>query len=242
MAHPNTDIINRLQKDILSLQGFKSTLNINEVDFGLGIIKNAFPNKIFPTGAVHELISSGPEDGAATCGFVAGLLSSLLNKKGAAIWISQSLKIYPPALKLFGIDPDKIIFIRPKEKEMLWVMEEALKCDGLSAVIGEIPELNFTASRRLQLAVEKSRVTGFILRNDPKVINTTTCVTRWKITSISSQFSGDMPGVGFPRWNVELLKVRNGTPGKWQIEFSGRRFKLLSKLTAITLENQKKTA
>ncbi|GAC1384557.1 MAG: ImuA family protein [Ginsengibacter sp.] len=242
MAHPNTDIIQRLQKDILSLQGFKTAYNNSDIDTGLGIIKNAFPNKIFPTGVVHELISSGPEDAAVTCGFVAGLLSSLLNKKGAAIWISQSLKIYPPALKLFGIDPDKIIFILPKEKEMLWVMEEALKCDGLSAVIGEIPELNFTASRRLQLAVEKSRVTGFILRNDPKLINTTTCVTRWKITSMSSQFSGDMPGVGSPSWNVELLKVRNGTPGKWQIEFSGGRFKLLSKLTAITLENQKKTA
>ena len=29
-----------------------------------------------------------------------------------------------------------------------------------------------------------------------------------------------MPGVGFPRWNVELLKVRNGKPGSWQLEWS----------------------
>ena len=38
---------------------------------------------------------------------------------------------------------------------MLWVIEEALKCEGLAAVIGEIKELSFTQSRRLQLAVEK---------------------------------------------------------------------------------------
>jgi hypothetical protein len=33
-----------------------------------------------------------------------------------------------------------------------------------------------------------------------------------------------MPGVGFPGWNVELLKVRNGKPGSWQIEWAESRF------------------
>ena len=242
MGHTKADIITQLQKDIFSLQGFKTTVNSNAVDTGLGIIKNAFPNKIFPLGAVHEFISAGPEDAAATCGFVSDLLSSLINKNGAAIWISTRRNIFPPALSLFGIAPEKIIFIHPKkENEMLWVMEEALKCNGLSAVIGEIPKLSFTASRRLQLAVEKSRVTGFVLRNDPREINTTTCVTRWKITSLPSQLANNMSVVGFPLWNVKLLKVRNGTPGEWQIEFSGARFRHLSKLKAISLEQQKKT-
>ena len=33
-----------------------------------------------------------------------------------------------------------------------------------------------------------------------------------------------MPGVGFPRWQVDLLKVRNGNPGSWTVEWSKRRF------------------
>jgi protein ImuA len=33
-----------------------------------------------------------------------------------------------------------------------------------------------------------------------------------------------MPGVGFPRWNVQLLKVRNGKPGAWQLEWEGGQF------------------
>jgi len=41
-------------------------------------------------------------------------------------------------------------------------MEEALKCESLSAVIAETPEISFTVSRRLQLAVEQNRVTSFI--------------------------------------------------------------------------------
>jgi protein ImuA len=92
-------------------------------------------------------------------------------------------------------------------------MKEALKCNGLSAMIGEMPELSFTTSKCLQLAVIQSQVTGFILRNNPRSTNTTTCVTRWEITSLPNEPADNMPGLGSPRWNVELLKVRNGTPG-----------------------------
>jgi protein ImuA len=26
--------------------------------------------------------------------------------------------------------------------------------------------------------------------------------------------------MGFPRWNIDLLKVRNGKPASWQVEWS----------------------
>ena len=241
MAEAKADIIAQLQKDILPLQGFKTLLNNTVVDAVPGPIKNAFPNASFPLGAVHEFIYAGAEDAAATVGFVAAVLASLMRSGGAAIWISSSRLIFPPALKSFDIAPDKIIFIDlKKEKEILWAMEEALKCDGLSAVIGEMQELSFTASRRLQLAVEQSRVTGFILRHHSLSLNTSACLTRWKITSLPSVLSDDIPGIGFPRWNVELLKVRNGKPGAWQIEFAEGCFRHISRITAIPLEQQKK--
>ncbi len=241
MTGTKADIIAHLQKDILSLQEFKATSKNNIVDAMLGPIKNAFPNASFPLGAIHEFIAAGPEATAATGGFIAGLLSFIMRNNGATLWISASRNIFPPALKLFGIAPDKIIFIDlEKEKEILWAMEEALKCNGLSAVIGEIQELNFTASRRLQLAVEQSKVTGFILRRNPKNIHTTACVTRWKITSLTSELPPDMPGVGYPRWNVELLKVRNGKPDAWQIEFVAGRFRHISRINAIVLEQKRK--
>jgi len=235
------DIIAQLQKDILPLQGFKRRLGSATLDAFPDIIKNAFPNNEFPLGAVHEFISTGAEDAAATGGFVCGMLASIMQSGGASIWISSCRTTFPPALKSFGIAPDKIIFIDlKKEKEILWVMEEVLKCEGMTAVIGEMQELSFTSSRRLQLAVEKSCVTGFILRHNPHSLNTTACVTRWKITSIPSELIGGIPGVGFPRWNVELLKVRNGKPGSWHIEFVAERFRHISKITAIPLEQQKK--
>ena len=242
MTSAKENIIAQLQKDILPLQGFKPALNNKAVDVELGPIMEAFPGTTFPFGAVHEFICNGAEDAAASGGFIAGILSALMQSGGTCLWISSSRTIFPPALKSFGIEPDKIIFIDlQKEKEILWAMEEALKCDGLAAVIGEIQELSFMVSRRLQLAVEQSRVTGFIIRQNPRNLNITACVTRWKITSIPSVLTDDMPGVGFPVWKVELLKIRNGKPGSWPIEWVEGKFRPIYSFASMIEERQKKT-
>jgi len=242
MTTSKADIIARLQKEILPLQGYKTAPKNAAADVGLGDINTAFPNAVFPLGAVHDFITTTPEDKAASLGFISGILSSRLKNNGAVIWISASGTIFPPALKSFGIAADKIIFIRlGKEKEILWATEEALKCEGLTAVICEIKELSFLASRRLQLAVEKSQVTGFILQCSPRVINPTACISRWKIKVLPTGLIAGMPGVGFPRWHVHLLKIRNGRPGNWQLEWVAGRFRHITSVPAIVVLPQKKT-
>ncbi len=213
--------IRQLKSQILAMQGLSRPAEAETIRTGLGNIENAFPNQTFPTGAVHEFTSTASIDGAATNGFMAGLLSCLMQSKGSCLWVSTKRKVFPPALKAFGIAPERIIFIDiARDKEALWTIEEALKCKSLSAVVGELSSLDFTASRRLQLAVEHSRVTGFIHRQQPKTENNIACVSRWKITPLLSWQQDDAPGIGFPRWNVELLKVRNGQPGTWQVEWT----------------------
>lgn len=227
MHHPaiHSDIIEKLQKDILSLQGFRVPTEDQRISFGLGAIENAFPNKLFPTGAVHELLSDTRENAAATSGFVAGLLGSIMQKGGICLWISHKRTLFPPALKFFNIEPHRVIFIDVQnEKDLLWMVEEALKCQALTAVVGELKEINLTESRRLQLAVEQSRVTGFLHRINPRNTTTIASVARWKVSHLPSETVRGLPGVGFSRWNVELLKVRNGEPGKWKLQWSAGRF------------------
>lgn len=239
MNTAESNIIAKLQKDILSLQGFKTTTNLTDIDLGLGIINVAFPNESFPLAAVHEFICIDHEHASATSGFVSCIVSSLMHDRGDAVWIGRGQKIFPPALKSFNILPEQIIFIDGKnQKEILWCLEEALKCEGLAAVICEIKELSFTESRRLQLAVEKSRVTGFIIRHQPRNIGVNACVSRWKISSIQSE-TIDLPGIGFPRWNVELLKIRNGKPGSWQVEWSHGKFYFMTEEIIVTEEKRK---
>jgi len=98
-------------------------------------------------------------------------------------------------------------------------MEEALKCTGLTAVVCEVCELDFKQSRRLQLAVEQSRVTGFVLRNATTKLGSTACTARWRVKPLPSADLNGLPGLGFMRWQVELLKVRNGQTGSWILEW-----------------------
>jgi protein ImuA len=238
MVSSKAHIISQLQNEILLLQGFKPC-GIEGNDAGLNVIKDAFPNSTFPLGAVHEFFCTDSESNSASYGFIAGIVSSLMKTNTPSIWISSSKLIFPTSLKSFGIDPDKIIFIQSKRsKEILWVVEEALKSNSVSAVVGEINEISFLESRRLQLAVEQSKVTGFLLRQNPKNL-ATSCVTRWRVTPIPSE-KKSIPGIGFPKWNVELLKVRNGKPGRWQMQWRNLKFELVQPSILAYEEEQRK--
>ncbi|QNL48729.1 Error-prone repair protein ImuA [Olivibacter sp. SDN3] len=224
MLKDKHEVLSQLKKDLLFWQGFRRKESHMD-SIGLGPLEAAFPNGVFPTGSIHEFISTCREESAVSSGFISGLLAKLMKNGGVCIWISSVKALFPPSIKTFGVEPDRIIFVyTEREKDVLWATEEALKCEGIAAVIAELQELDFVQSRRLQLAVEKSGVTGFVLRSNPRRIGATACVARWRISSLSSELEEGLPGVGFPRWEVELLKVRNGNPGTWKLEWSEERF------------------
>ena len=274
MKGSKADIKAQLQRSILLMQGFKPATNDIDVNTGLHFIQNSFPNSRFPIGVTHEFFCNNIEEVSASCAFASAIVSTLMKKGGLSFWISSFQNIFPPALQLFGINPEKIIFLHLKnEKEKLWAMEEALKCDALSFVIGEINEISFTESRRFQLITEKSKVTGFIIRRNPKNLSTAS-VTRWHIKPAHSQFENfnqpllgtdkifvenfkvkslheyqknypdfdtkGMPGVGYPKWDVTLLKVRNGKPGNWKIQWRKEKFVLIDQPGLAIQEAQRK--
>jgi protein ImuA len=227
------DIIHQLRQEILLREGYRPPTAAT-VDMGLGPVAAAFPNGVFPTGAVHELIAEGTEGMAASGGFLAALLGPLMKRGGAVIWVCRERRVFPPGLGSFGVDAGRVIFLTVRnEKAALWAIEEALKCEGLAAVVGEVREMSGHAVRRLQLAVEQSRVTGFVLREDPR--SGIAAVARWKVNSVRSgvvdgaQGAG-MPGVGFARWRVELSKIRNGRPGCWLVEWRAGRFHIVEEI------------
>lgn len=237
MTAEKQQILARLREQLLEVQGFKpSPITIGE-GFGLGPLESCFPKNVFPTGTIHEFLAKKPEDAAASQGFIAGLLAKLMENGSSCLWISRNRKLFPPSLETFGTDPQQIIFIDLYYiKEILWVMEEALKCEGLACVIAEISDIDFAQSRRLQLATEKSHVTGFLLRKEPKFsLSATACSARWQIKPAPTEIINGIPGVGNPRWEVNLLKVKNGEGGKFLIEWAEDRF------APLQAEQQKKT-
>lgn len=213
-------IFRALQHEVMVLQGVGRPASLRCASLGLGGIEAAFPEGVFPEGAVHELVSFAPEEAAATSGFMAGIIGKLMRRDGLCLWVSTARKIFPPACSLFGLRADRVVFVEAAtRRDALWAVEEGLKCGALSAVVGELQELSFTESRRLQLAVEKSRVTGFIHRCNPGSNNTLACAARWRIRPLASETREGMPGPGYPCWQVGLLKVRGGKPGNWEVSW-----------------------
>jgi protein ImuA len=221
LPNKHTALVKALQAEVCRMERAEraaypaSTLSVSN------LLCAGFPDKRFPLGAVHEFISTAPDSAAATDAFICTLMHTFLEAKGYCLWVNKQQDIYAPALAQFGLQPEQIIFVSVgSDKEALWVLEEALKCEGLYAVAGSIRELSFNESRRLQLAVEKSGVTGFIHRMQPRAENIVACASRWKVRPLPSMTEAGFPGPGFPRWEVQLLKVRNGRPMRWELEWT----------------------
>jgi len=197
--------------------------------FGLAGIDRALPDGGLAQGALHEILGAGgdEEDGALAAAFAAGILGRLtVSGDGMVLWCLPRPDLYGPGLAAHGLDPGRVVLVStPRDTEILWAMEEGLRAPGIVAVVGEVGTLTATASRRLQLAAERSGITAFLLRRwrdggqaarERALPNA--AVTRWRITTMHSIPLRSEPGVGRLRWRVELLRCRSGEPACWEME------------------------
>lgn len=223
MSQPN-QLFEKLKREILAFEGYKPTLS--QKSFSLGPMDTAFPGQAFPVSALHEFVTTTEQDAAATYGFMLAIIAQIATQAGVTIWISTTRQLFPPALIALGIQPQHLLFLEvTKEQEVLWAMEECLKCPGLSAVVCEAEQVSFTASRRFQLAIERTNATGFVIRHIRRKASIIASICKWRISSLPTELPDGIPGLGFPRWRVELQKVKNGKIGVWDIEFTAGHFK-----------------
>lgn len=82
---------------------------------------------------------------------------------GWLTWVSPPYQPYAPALAAAGIDLRRVLVVRagaPAE----WAMEQALRSEACSAVLGWSNLHDMTVLRRLQLAAEQSRCLAVLFR------------------------------------------------------------------------------
>jgi protein ImuA len=194
--------------------------------FGVAAIDQALPGGGLARGALHEILGTGgdEEDGALAAAFGAHFLGRLGNSP--ILWCLPRLDLYGPGLAAHGLDPRRVVLVRAsRNAEILWAMEEGLRAPGIAAVVGEIRSLPMVASRRLQLAAERSGIIALLLRRwreggqaSRERALPNAAVTRWRVAALPSRPPREEPGVGFPRWRVELLRCRGGDPACWELE------------------------
>lgn len=190
--------------------------------FGVADIDQRLPGGGMAFGALHEVAGGGGGtiDGAAAALFTAGIAA---RTRGKVLWCLTRPDLFFPALAQSGLHPDRVIFCEAdREEDVLASMEEGLSFGGLGAVVGELVRLQMTASRRLQLAAEKTGTMGIALRRWRRQAEAsdygqpTASATRWRISVLPSE-PLPVAGVGRPRWLAELMRVKAGECAEFEL-------------------------
>ncbi|WP_312406913.1 ImuA family protein [Rhizobium sp.] len=207
-------VISDSRDRIASLQG-SSARKVGCLPFGVPEIDTRLPGGGLAYGAIHEFAGwgAGTIDGAAAALFAAGIAA---RTKGKIVWCLTRPDLFFPAIAQAGLNPNRVIFVESdREEEVLASMEEALAYGGLGGVVAELVRLPMTASRRLQLAAEKKGTMGLVVRRWRRQTEAndfgqpTASTTRWRISVLGSE-ALPVPGVGRPRWFLELMRVKAG--------------------------------
>lgn len=190
-------------------------------------IDDRLPRGGLPLGRLHRVAGAGGDPaGAAATGFAARLLARL-QRRGPVLWCATADDLYPPALAALGLDPDRLILVRPRDETgVLAVVEEALRTRGFGAVLAEAARADLLAERRLQLACESHGTTALLLQRRPIApragrdgivrAGASAAVTRWTVAPAPS--GGTAAWVGPARWALDLTHSRGGLPGRWIVE------------------------
>jgi protein ImuA len=178
---------------------------------------------------LSELFAAHPRDG----GWAGFLLAQLATDK-PLLWIQdrmailESGRIHPP-----GLPTQDLIRVEARDaRDALWAMEEGVRCACLSAVIGELwgdpRALDFTATRRLAVASERSGTPCWLVRLGGTA-NLSGARMRWQIASAPSLVNElDPKAPGLPVWDAELFRARGAAPGRWSIAHEAGAFRLVA--------------
>jgi protein ImuA len=196
---------------------------VSALPFGVAPVDSRLPGGGLPCGALHEVAGggNGAIDGAAAALFAAGIAA---RTRGKVLWCITRPDLFAPALSQAGLKSDRVIYLEGgDDKTVLACFEEGLRHGGLGAVVGEVARLNMPISRRLQLAAEGSGTIGIALRRWRRQTEAsdfgqpTAATTRWRVSALPST-PLPVPGVGRPRWLVELIRCRAGESADFELE------------------------
>jgi len=160
---------------------------------------------------------------AAAVGFV---LAHLPRDTGTVLWAQDRLsekEAGQPYMAGIGAERSLLRVNVSRPSDVLVAMEDALRCKGMTAVIGEIwgdpPSLDFTATKRLALRAEANGVPCWLIRRAGSP-NLSAARNRWRIGSLPSvAHPHDAQAPGDPRWQVELFRSRYAQPGTWVAQY-----------------------
>ena len=131
---------------------------------GYNKLDDYLPGGGWPRHALIEVLSGDSGIGELRL-FMPALAALAARQPGYIVWIGAPYQAYAPALAQWGLDVSRVLVIQASQtRDVLWASAEALNSGSALAVLSWLPELDVTASRRLQLAAVKGRSMAVVFR------------------------------------------------------------------------------
>jgi protein ImuA len=215
-----------LRRAIAEIEGNPCSLNGGgqALAFGVDTIDAALGGGL-AFGALHELSPAMPSCLGPVTGFALTLAARISGSKQVlliqpAFAGCEAGSLYAPGLALFGLPLRRVLMLRvTRPIEVLWAMEEALKCPAVACVIAELPNdgsiADLTATRRLTLAAREGDGFGLMCRHRPSPF-ASAAETRWEIAAAESH-PDRFGGLGRAAFSLSLTKNRRGPTGRWTV-------------------------
>lgn len=222
LASSAADTVARLREALVQTR----ILSIPSLPFGIGSMDDRLASGGLDGGGLHEIAagSASLNDDAAATLFLAGIAARFAAKADQTVcWAITAFDLYAPGLEQVGIGPAKLLYAQGrKDVDVLAIAEDALRDGSLACVIAEVKSADMTATRRLQLAASDGQTPVLLYRRHRTrdrcpLSSPSSAMTRWRVSCVPSERLA-WPGVGRPRWQVELVRQRNGDPFSLELE------------------------
>lgn len=118
-------------------------------------------------------------------------------------WLDPPHVPYAPALAGAGLDPARMLVVRPRAgAEVPWAMEQALRSGACAAALGWADGVSDTVLRRLKLAAAEGQSLGLLFRPGRHRDESSPAALRLALTARDGGL------------DVEILKSRGGMPAR----------------------------
>lgn len=160
------------------------------------------PQGGWQSGTIVELMPT--QTGIGELSFLMPMLARITRGERYVALISPPYIPFAPALNNHGIRLEHLLIVRAKHTDALWAIEQTLRCQSFGAVLGWPESIRDRDVRRLQLAAEAGRSTGFLYRSPAAVREASPAAVRMRLQPNERGLS------------IDVLKCR-GTRGGFSV-------------------------
>jgi len=136
--------------------------HVRALSTGLSELDALLPGGGWPCGALSEILFAN--DGSGELSLLMPALAELTRRQQRVVFVAPPYIPYAPALDAHGLDLRYVVQIESTASEGAWSAEQCLRSGSCGAVLGWLPQADYTLLRRLQLAAESGDALAFLFR------------------------------------------------------------------------------